>query len=171
MGIKILQVLRFGPMDMEGINFLSGVPIACVKGRIPVLKSLNLIDENGSTYCINKDGEKFLQALDAKYPKGVRIQVILDNHSAHTSKETRAYLATVPNRFAFVFTPLHGSWLNLIESFFAKMTRQALRNIQVSSKAELVQRLELYLREINEQPVRFRWTHFLPLTVVNEKAI
>nr|MDO8119431.1 hypothetical protein [Candidatus Sigynarchaeota archaeon] len=66
MGIKILQVLRFGPMDMEGINFLSGVPIACVKGRIPVLKSLNLIDENGSTYCINKDGEKFLQALDAK---------------------------------------------------------------------------------------------------------
>ncbi|MEX0974241.1 MAG: IS630 family transposase [Bacillota bacterium] len=114
---------------------------------------------------------EFLQALDAKYPKGIRIQVILDNHSAHTSKETRAYLATVPNRFEFVFTPVHGSWLNLIESFFAKMTRQVLRHIQVSSKEDLVERLELYLREVNEQPVRFRWTHFTPLTVLSGNGI
>ena len=39
------------------------------------------------------------------------MRIILDNHSAHTSKETRHYLATVPNRFEFVFTPTHGSWL------------------------------------------------------------
>lgn len=110
---------------------------------------------------------EFLQVLDAKYPKGVRIQVVLDNHSAHTSKETRLYLATVPNRFEFVFTPIHGSWLNLVESFFAKMTRQVLRHIRVSSKEELVERLELYLREINEEPVRFRWTHFTPLEVLS----
>lgn len=77
----------------------------------------------------------------------------------------------MPNRFEFVFTPLHGSWLNLIESFFAKMTRQVLRHIRVSSKAELVHRLDLYLREINAQPVRFRWKHLLPLEVVHEKAI
>jgi len=110
---------------------------------------------------------EFLQALDAKYPKGVRIQVILDNHSAHTSKETRVFLATVPKRFEFVFTPIHGSWLNLVESFFAKMTRQVLRHIRVSSKEEMVERLELYLREINEEPVRFRWTHFTPLEVLS----
>ena len=78
---------------------------------------------------------EFLQTLDAKYPKNVRIQVILDNHSAHTSKETRAFLATVPNRFEFVFTPLHGSWLNLIEVFFAKMTHQVLRHIQNSRES------------------------------------
>ncbi|MGZ9020509.1 MAG: transposase [Rhodoplanes sp.] len=42
--------------------------------------------------------------------------MILDNHSAHISKETRAWLADQPpHRFAFVFTPKHGSWLNLIE--------------------------------------------------------
>jgi transposase len=41
----------------------------------------------------------------------------------------------VPNRFEFVFIPVHGSWLNLIESFFAKMTRQ-LRHIRVASKEE-----------------------------------
>ena len=115
---------------------------------------------------------EFLRALDVKYPKEVRIQVILDNHSAHTSKETRAYLATVPNRFEFVFTPFHGSWLNLVETFFAKMTHQVLRHIQVASKEELVRRLEQYLREVNEQPVRFRWTHFTPLQVTSDqKAI
>jgi transposase len=118
------------------------------------------------------NGDRYVgQVKDGKYPKGVRIQVILDNHSAHTSKETRAHLVTVPNRFEFVFTPVHGSWLNLIESFFAKMTRQVLRHIQVASKEELVQRLELYLREVNERPVRFRWTHLTPLAVVNEQVI
>ncbi len=86
----------------------------------------------------------------------------LDNHSAHTSKETRAYLATVPNRFEFVFAPFHGLWLNLVETFFAKMTHPVLRHIQVASKEELVRRLEQYLCEVNEQPGRFRWTHFAP---------
>ena len=80
-------------------------------------------------------------------------------------------LSRVPNRFELVFPPAHGSWLNLIESFFAKMTRQVLRHIQVSSKAELAQRLELYLREVNERPVRFRWTHLTPLAVVNAQVI
>lgn len=47
-------------------------------------------------------------AMPAREPP-VKIQVVLDNHSAHTSKETRAYLATKPNRFAFVFTPVHAS--------------------------------------------------------------
>ncbi len=58
---------------------------------------------------------EFLQALDQKYLLGVKNQIILDNHSAHTSREPRAYLATVSNRFDFVFTPIHASWLNLIE--------------------------------------------------------
>lgn len=85
----------------------------------------------------------------------------LDNHSAHTSKETRAYLETKPGRFEFVFTPKHGSWLNVIESFFSKMTRSFLRHIRVSSKDELKRRIELYLKEINENPVPFRWKYGL----------
>ena len=52
---------------------------------------------------------------------------MLDNHSAHVSKETRAYLTTMANRFEFVFTPKHGSWLNVVESFFAKLTNTLLR--------------------------------------------
>lgn len=56
------------------------------------------------------DFVRFLKTLDLKYPAQDTIQIILDNHSAHTSKETKAFLATIPEwRFEFVFTPKHGS--------------------------------------------------------------
>jgi transposase len=83
----------------------------------------------------------------------------LDNHSAHISKETRGYLQTTPQRFVFVFTPKHGSWLNLIENQFSKMTRTMLRGIRVASKQELIDRLHQYFEEINEAPVVFRWKY------------
>ena len=51
----------------------------------------------------------FLKQLDAAYPASTRIVVILDNHSAHTSREIRAFLATLPKRFEFTFTPTHVS--------------------------------------------------------------
>jgi transposase len=95
---------------------------------------------------------------------------VLDNHSAHISKETRKYLANVPNRFEFVHTPTHGSWLNLIESFFAKMTNTFLRGIRVHSKAELVRRIEQYLTELNQTPVVFHWKYGLTSIVVVEQA-
>uniref|UniRef100_UPI00048065B5 transposase n=2 Tax=Eubacterium cellulosolvens TaxID=29322 RepID=UPI00048065B5 len=83
-----------------------------------------------------------------------------DNHSAHKSKETRNYLATRPEgRFVFVFTPKHGSWLNMIESFFSKMTKQMLRGIRVKSKEELEQRIYLYFEEVNREPVVYHWTY------------
>lgn len=55
----------------------------------------------------------------------------------HTSQETQKYLNSVPDRFEFVFTPTHGSWLNMVEGFFSKMTKQMLGGILVSSKEEL----------------------------------
>lgn len=50
----------------------------------------------------------------------------------------------------FVFTPTHTSWLNMIESFFSKMTKQMLKGIRVSSKEELSERIYRYFDEINE---------------------
>ena len=101
----------------------------------------------------------FLRQLDRAYPAGARIRLVLDNHSAHVSKETRAYLATMANRFEFVFTPKHGSWLNMVESFFAKLTNTLLRGMRVESKAELRQRIERYIDRLNEDPVVFKWTY------------
>lgn len=100
---------------------------------------------------------EFLTAVDEHYPKDWHIRIILDNHSAHISKEVMAWLKEHPNRFEFVYTPKHGSWLNLIEVFFSKMTRAFLRSIRVETKAELVSRIEQYLAEVNAAPVVFRW--------------
>jgi hypothetical protein len=54
--------------------------------------------------------------LDQHYPAGCAIRLILDNHSAHISQQTRAFLATKPNRFKYVLRPKHGSGLNLVET-------------------------------------------------------
>jgi len=102
---------------------------------------------------------ELLKEVDTYYPKDWRIRLILDNHSAHTSKETQKFLATVPNRFEFIFTPTHGSWLNIIETFFSKMTRAFLRGLRVKSKEELKMRILKWLDEINSSPVVFRWKY------------
>lgn len=101
-----------------------------------------------------------LKDLDAHYPPECTIRVILDNHSSHISKETMAYLATRPNRFVYVYTPKHGSWLNLIEMVFSKMARSFLRRIRVKSSDELRQRILQGIDEMNRTPTVMRWRKF-----------
>jgi transposase len=139
------EYIRHGTLSLlAGIDLLSGEVHGLVRKRH---RSAEFIE--------------FLKLADAHYPPGARIRLVLDNHSAHISKETRAFLSTLPNRFEFTFTPLHGSWLNLIESFFSKMAKTLLRGIRVSSSEELKARIELYLKEVNETPLVFRWKYKL----------
>jgi transposase len=77
---------------------------------------------------------EFLQCADSRYPHDWKIRIILDNHSSHISKETMLWLKAKPNRFEFVYTPKHGSWLNIIEVFFSKMTRAFLRFLRVTQR-------------------------------------
>ena len=114
---------------------------------------------------------EFLKLLDDKYPKGDKLRIVLDNLKVHTSEATRKYLATVPGRFEFVFTPKHGSWLNMVEGFFGKMTRQMLRGIRVKSKEELTNRIYGYFAEINEEPIVFHWKYNLDDIDVSEEII
>ena len=119
----------------------------------------------------SKDYVEFLKILDKKYPKGDRIRIVLDNLKVHTSEETRKYLASVSGRFDFVFTPKHGSWLNMVEGFFSKMTKQMLRGIRVNSKEELAERIYLYFDEVNAEPVVFHWKYKLDDIDVSEEII
>ena len=114
---------------------------------------------------------EFLKLLDDKYPKGDKLRIVLDNLKVHTSEATRKYLTTVPGRFEFVFTPKHGSWLNMVEGFFSKMTRQMLRGIRVKSKEELTNRIYRYFAEINEEPIVFHWKYNLDDIDVSEEII
>jgi transposase len=135
---------RHGTLSLlAGIDLLTGKVHACVEDRH---RSREFIG--------------FLKRLDAAYPPDTAIKLILDNHSAHISKETKAWIATQPEgRFSFVFTPKHGSWLNLVEGFFSKMARSMLRHIRVASKAELKARILAYLDDLNRDPVIHTWTY------------
>jgi len=144
------EYIRHGTVSlMAGIDLLNGKVHAQV------------VDRHRS-----REFVQFLKMVDQKYDSGVKIRIILDNHSAHISKETRGYLATVPNRFDFVFTPKHGSWLNLIEMFFSKMAKTMLRGIRVSSKRELKERILQFIDEINADPVVFKWSYKLDSVAV-----
>jgi len=101
-----------------------------------------------------------LKRLDEYYPSEAIIRVVLDNHSAHISKQTVAYLGTRPGRFEYVHTPKHGSWLNLIECAFSKMARTFLRHMRVKSIDELKARILKGIEEFNASPVVFRWNKF-----------
>lgn len=105
-----------------------------------------------------------LKDLDAHYPAESVIRLIMDNHSAHISKETKAFLASRPNRFQYVLTPKHGSWLNIVETLFGKMARTFLRHIRVQSWEELQNRILKGIAEINAAPIVHRWKKFEALS-------
>lgn len=100
----------------------------------------------------------FLKILDGKYPKDDKIRLVLDNLKVLSAVKVQEYLNTIPGRFEFVFTPKHASWLNLVEGFFSKMTKQMLKGIRVNSKQELCDRIYKYFGEVNEVPVVYHWT-------------
>jgi transposase len=135
-------------------------------GTLSLLAGIDLV--TGRVHALVKDRHRsrefieFLKLLDAAYPTETAIKVILDNHSAHVSKETKAWLASQrEGRFQFVFTPKHGSWLNLIEGFFSKLARSALRHIRVASKQELKHRIIAAIEDINRHPIVHTWSYKL----------
>jgi transposase len=135
-------------------------------GTVSLLAGIDLL--TGQVHALVKDRHRsrefieFLKLLDAAYPTHTAIKLILDNHSAHISKETKAWLADQPvGRFEFTFTPTHGSWLNLVEGFFSKLARSVLRHIRVASKQELKDRIMAAMDEFNRQPLVHTWSYRL----------
>ena len=103
---------------------------------------------------------ELLQEFDAYYHPERTTRVVLDNHSAHVSKETIRYLASRLGRFVYVQIPKHGSWLNLIETALSKMARTFLKHIRVSDKQELKDRILKWIDQIYATPVVYRWKKF-----------
>jgi transposase len=135
-------------------------------GTLSLLAGIDLL--TGKVHALVKERHRsrefieFLKLLDVAYPAGTAIKLILDNHSAHISRETQAWLAAQPvGRFEFTFTPKHGSWLNLIEGFFSKFARSVLRHIRVASKQELKQRIMAGIEDVNRYPVIHTWSYKL----------
>jgi transposase len=135
-------------------------------GTLSLLAGIDLL--SGKVHALVRDRHRsrefieFLKLLDAAYPARTAIKLILDNHSAHISKETKTWLADRPaGRFEFTFTPKHGSWLNLVGGFFSKFARSVLRHIRVTSKQELKDRIMAGIEDVNRHPVIHTWSYKL----------
>jgi transposase len=100
---------------------------------------------------------KFLDRIDASVPPDQQVHIILDNYGTHKTPLIRAWFAKRP-RFHVHFTPTYGSWLNLVERWFAELTNKQLRRGAHRSVRELKWAIEEFLDASNADPKPFVWT-------------
>jgi len=99
----------------------------------------------------------FLERIERATPRGREIHMILDNYGTHTHSKVKAWFAAHP-RYHLHFTPTGASWLNLVERWFAEITRKRIRRGTFHSVSELNRAISEYLRENNRHPRPFIWT-------------
>lgn len=99
---------------------------------------------------------QFLEAIDANVPKDLAVHVVLDNASTHKTPAIHKWLLAHP-RFTFHFTPTSSSWLNLVERWFAELTRKKLQRSTHRSIKELTADLDVWIATWNENPKPFVW--------------
>jgi transposase len=100
---------------------------------------------------------RFLNAIEREVPPGKLIHVILDNYAAHKHPKVVEWLGRHP-RFTFHFTPTSASWVNAVEGFFAKLTKQRLKRGVFHSLVSLQEAINRYVDQTNTDPRPFRWT-------------
>ena len=131
-------------------------------GTVSILAAMNVatgqviaerIDRNDSATFT-----RFLAMLDQMTPPHLRIHLIMDNGSSHTSRATRAWLAAHP-RFAVTYTPKHASWLNMIEQWFGVLTRRLLRRGDFTSRDELEAKITAFTIRHNKNARPYRWSY------------
>ena len=100
---------------------------------------------------------KFLQRLDREVPAGLGVHLVLDNSSTHKTPAIARWLAAHP-RFVLHFTPTSGSWLNLVERWFAELTTKRLRRGTHRSVRALNADIRAWIDSWNENPRPYVWT-------------
>ena len=100
---------------------------------------------------------KFLRRIDRETPAELQLHLIVDNYSAHKHDRVKRWLERHP-RFHLHFTPTGCSWLNLVERWFAEITRKRIRRGDFHNVAELIAAIKQYLDHHNEQPKPFIWS-------------
>lgn len=130
-------------------------------GTTTLFAALSVLDGTVIGRCMqrHRHGEfiRFLNAVEREVPAGKLIHVVLDNYATHKHPKVLAWLSRHP-RWIFHFTPTSASWLNAVETFFSKMTRQRIRRGVFRSIADLQAAINAYLAEHNVNPKPFVWT-------------
>jgi transposase len=100
---------------------------------------------------------RFLDTIEANVPVGLDVHLVLDNYGTHKTALIRTWLLKRP-RFHVHFTPTYGSWLNLVERWFAELTNKRIRRGVFRSVRELESAIREYIQIHNEDPKPFVWT-------------
>jgi transposase len=100
----------------------------------------------------------FLSRLDQAIDPTLKIHIVMDNGSSHTSRQTRAWLAAHP-RFTVTHTPKHASWLNMVEMFFSVLTRRLLRRGEFDSRDDLAEKILNFVEVYDRTARPYRWTY------------
>ena len=100
---------------------------------------------------------EFMEEVDRKVPKRLEIHLVLDNYGTHKHSAVEAWFAKRP-RYHLHFVPTSSSWLNLVERWFADITRKQIRRGSFRSVRQLIRSIMSYLREHNKDPQPFIWT-------------
>jgi len=130
-------------------------------GTTTLFAALNTLDGVVLGRCMQRHRHqefiRFLNAVERAVPVGKLVHAIVDNYATHTHPKVKAWLERHP-RWTFHFTPKSGSWLNAVEGFFSKLTRQRLRRGVFRSIVDLQAAINRYLNEHNDDPKPFMWT-------------
>jgi transposase len=100
---------------------------------------------------------QFLDLIEAQVPAGLEVHIIVDNYGTHKTAMIRKWFAKRP-RFHVHFTPTYGSWINLVERWFAELTNKRIRRGVFRSVKELEAAIREYIDVHNEDPKPFVWT-------------
>ena len=105
----------------------------------------------------HKEFLKFLRQVDRQTPRGLDLHLIVDNYATHKHPSVTDWIEKHP-RFHLHFIPTSSSWLNLVERWFAEITRKRIRRGSFKSVADLIAAIQLYIDHNNTDPKPFVWT-------------
>src|SRR6201997_4912593 len=105
----------------------------------------------------SQEFRRFLDTIEANVPTELAVHIILDNYGTHKTPIIRKWFAKRP-RFHLHFTPTYGSWINLVERWFAELTNKRIRRGVFRSVKELETAIREYIVIHNEDPTPFVWT-------------
>src|SRR5258707_14171856 len=105
----------------------------------------------------SQEFRQFLDTIEAEVPAELEVHVIVDNYGTHKTEMIRKWFAKRP-RFHVHFTPTYGSWINLVERFFAELTNRRIRRGAFRSVRELETAIREYIDVHNQDPKPFVWT-------------
>jgi transposase len=105
----------------------------------------------------SQEFRQFLDTIEANVPAELDVHIVLDNYGTHKTAIIRKWFAKRP-RFHVHFTPTYGSWINLVERWFAEITNKRIRRGVFRSVKELETAIREYIVVHNEDPKPFVWT-------------